>query len=113
MAFNSNPNQYTYNTVSESQANNNGEVGMSFEGGSGNTVTDCQANGKEGPAIFLEANPGSLAGADTLLSGDTANGNGAQGISAFCPSNLFGNTARGNTGGDIVTFRHRLRPPRQ
>jgi hypothetical protein len=84
------------NIVVNSQANNNhGEgYGMSFTA-SNNTVINSQANGNQGSGI-------DISGPDNLLSGDTANDNKI-GISVVCRSNLFGNSAHGNPGGDIVT----------
>jgi hypothetical protein len=37
------------------------------------------------------------------VAGNTANTNGDAGISVVCPSNLYGNTAIANSGGNIVT----------
>jgi hypothetical protein len=42
-------------------------------------------------------------GSGNLLSGIGASSNGSIGISVVCPSNLYDNTASGNSGGNIVT----------
>lgn len=85
------------NTVSNSQANGNGfDGGMNFDS-INNTVTNSQANGnKGGPGIAFFGGP------NNLVTGSIANGNGQYGIYLRCPGNLYGNIASGNTGGNIV-----------
>jgi parallel beta-helix repeat protein len=91
------------NTVSNSQANNNGDEGMYF-GGGGNTITGSQANGNKGkPRGAFPRNGGIyINGSGNFLAGNTANGNLDAGITLDCPSNLYGNTATGNGGSNIV-----------
>jgi hypothetical protein len=107
------------NVVASSRANNNGFDGMTFDNPSGNDnnrVTDNQTNGNMRGGIVFGEGSGNVLSGDTangngeqgitvaggdLLSGDTANGNGAEGIAVICPSSLFGNTAKGNTGTNI------------
>lgn len=83
------------NTVIDSQAVGNGQHGMNFNVG-GNTITDSQANNNKADGILI-------GGSENLLTGNIANSNGSVGISVVCPSNLYGNIANGNPGGDIVT----------
>jgi parallel beta-helix repeat protein len=83
------------NTVVNSQAVGNGQHGMNFSVG-GNTITDSQANNNKADGILI-------GGSENLLTGNVANSNGSIGISVVCPSNLYGNIANGNPGGNIVT----------
>lgn len=83
------------NTVINSQAVGNGQHGMSFSVGN-NTITDSQANNNKADGIVI-------GGSEDLLTGNVANSNGSVGISVVCPSNLYGNIANGNPGGNIVT----------
>jgi parallel beta-helix repeat protein len=83
------------NTVINSQAVGNGQHGMNFEAAN-NTITDSQANNNKADGILI-------GGSENLLTGNVANSNGSVGISIVCPSNLYGNIANGNPGGNIVT----------
>jgi hypothetical protein len=85
-----------YNTVTDSQANNNGRFGMNFTGGN-DTISNSQANNNKGQndGIFID-------GSGNSVTGTTANGNGSAGIVLSCPSDLFDNTASGNPGGNIM-----------
>jgi len=55
------------------------------------------------PVVVGEGTRYGLAPKFTASQPDTANGNGEVGIDVVCPSNLFGNAAQGNAGGNIVT----------
>jgi parallel beta-helix repeat protein len=96
--FNTNIGANTNNSVNHSQANGNKNVGLFFEGAD-NKITDSQANGN--------GNGISIAESGNILTGNTANGNGSVGIDVVCPSDLFGNSAAGNTpntpAGNIMT----------
>ena len=83
------------NTVINGTANDNGLGGMFFTNGN-STVIDSIANGNTSDGIFI-------GGSNNVLKGNTTNGNTSQGISVVCPSNLYGNTAQDNPGGNIVT----------
>ena len=88
--------QSATNTVSESIANGNGNYGIYFANGN-STVTNSNANeNTTDDGIFV-------GGSNNQLTGNTTNGNGSNGISVVCPSNLYGNTAHDNPGGNIVT----------
>ena len=83
------------NTVINGTANDNGLGGMFFTNGN-STVIDSIANGNTSDGFFI-------GGSNNVLKGNTTNGNTSQGISVVCPSNLYGNTAQDNPGGNIVT----------
>jgi parallel beta-helix repeat protein len=83
------------NTVIDSTANGNGLGGMFFANGN-STVIGSTANENTSDGIFI-------GGSNNVLTDNTANGNTSQGISVVCPSNLYGNAAQGNPGGNIVT----------
>jgi hypothetical protein len=84
--------------VSNSQANNNGGDGI-IAGALpdfGATISHSETNNNVGAGIRA-------LGANNLLTHNTAKGNASDGIVVVCPSNLYGNTATGKTGGNIVT----------
>jgi parallel beta-helix repeat protein len=83
------------NTVIDSTANGNGLGGMFFANGN-STVIGSTANENTSDGIFI-------GGSNNVLTDNTTNGNTSQGISVVCPSNLYGNAAQGNPGGNIVT----------
>jgi hypothetical protein len=101
-------------TVNNSQANNNGGDGIELAG-SGNTIISGTANNNVfngiengfagGNTIISSPTDGNkvdgihIVGDGNLLTADTADGNHNTGITLGCPSNLFGNTAHGNTAG--------------
>jgi hypothetical protein len=112
------------NSVSNTQANGNRGFGMSIESanstvynsqanangagvdliGVGSTITNSQANDNIGVDVSGIIGVGISARVPgILLTGNTANSNQGAGISVVCPSNLYGNSAKGNTGGNIVT----------
>jgi hypothetical protein len=108
-------------SLSSSQANNNGDLGMAFGGNA--TVNKSQANNNPGAGMFFgsgdntisdsEANNNNvkngfgqgigIVGSGNSVTGNTANGN-YFGISLYCPSNLYGNTATRNPGGNLLTI---------
>ena len=82
------------NTITNSPVKGNKSGGIAIAGGN-NTVTNCPVNGNGSQGIEID-------GDGNFLTGDTANGNGSTGIVLNCPSNLFGNTAQGNTNGNTI-----------
>jgi parallel beta-helix repeat protein len=88
--------QSATNTVINSTAHDNGLGGMFFANGN-STVIDSTANANTSDGIFI-------GGSNNVLTGNTTTGNTSQGISVVCPSNLNGNTAQDNPGGNIVTL---------
>jgi Right handed beta helix region len=96
MTFTDGGNIVNNSSAGDNDATGNGYYGMYFVSG-GNTITDSVAvfNAKV-DGIFIN-------GSSNSLTGTSANNNGGIGISVVCPSNLYGNTATTNTGGNIVT----------
>jgi Periplasmic copper-binding protein (NosD) len=96
MTFTDGGNAVNNSAAGSNDASGNGYYGMYFASG-GNTITDSLAvfNAKA-DGIFIN-------GSSNFLTGALANNNGGIGISVVCPSNLYGNTASKNTGGNIVT----------
>jgi len=93
-------------TITNSQANGNGTTASPLTGSAGinllyggDTITNSPVNGNKFDGIVISSLP-IVGSSENFLTGDTVKGNGGVGITVVCPSNLFGNTAQGNTGGN-------------
>ena len=65
--------------------------------------SNASGNGNDGIAVDSTGVLGGNQGSQGNVTGSVANNNGSRGIFLTCPATAFGNTARNNPGGNLVT----------